>query len=69
MEMISARIVTKFKAHLVFHHTFAGILDLSDVAGHGFCAAWMEPGWFEQMQLTSFGALSWLGDLVQTVSL
>ena len=63
MEIVSAYIVTKFKVHLVFSNGVTGILDLGDLAGHGVFEAWMEPGFFEQMQLTSFGALSWPGEL------
>ena len=63
MEIVSARIVTKFKVHLIFSNGVAGIIDLGDLAGRGVFQAWMEPGFFEQMQLTPFGALSWPGEL------
>ena len=63
MEIVSAHIVTKFKVHLVFSNGVDGIVDLGNLAGHGVFKAWMEPGLFEQMQLTPFGALSWPGEL------
>lgn len=40
-----------------------GIADLSDYAGVGVFAAWLKPGLFEQVAITSDGALAWPGDL------
>jgi hypothetical protein len=40
-----------------------GVVDLSDYAGVGVFAAWLTPGFFEQVAVTSDGALAWPGDL------
>jgi hypothetical protein len=40
-----------------------GIVDLSDYAGGGVFEAWLKPSFFEQVAITSDGALAWPGDL------
>lgn len=63
MEIVSAHIVTRFKVHLIFSNGVDGVVDLGNLAGHGVFEAWLEPGFFEKMQLTPFGGLSWPGEL------
>ena len=40
-----------------------GVADLSNFAGVGVFGAWLKPGFFEQVAITSEGALTWPGDL------
>lgn len=53
MKIVAAHIVKRFKIHLLFESNVSGIIDFSDLAGRGVFASWMEPGIFEQMELTS----------------
>jgi len=63
MKIITARILKRFKVHLLFENGVSGIVDLADFVGEGVFKAWLEPGLFEQMRVTQFGALEWPGDL------
>ena len=63
MNIIAAHIVNKFKIHLLFNNGVSGVVDLSDLAGHGVFNAWLRPGIFEQMTTTALGTVSWPGDL------
>ena len=39
------------------------MVDLSEFFGHGVFAAWKQPGVFEQVTVTSEGAVEWLREL------
>jgi hypothetical protein len=49
--------------NLRFRHGESGIVDLSDLVGRGVFAAWEQPGVFEQVAVTSEGAVEWPGGL------
>ncbi len=63
MKIISAKVLKKFKIQLLFYNAVSGVVDISDLAGEGVFKAWMQPGFFEKVQVTTFGYLSWPGDL------
>jgi hypothetical protein len=55
--------VAGYRLDVEFDDGVRGIADLSDFAGVGVFAAWLKPGFFEQVAITSEGALTWPGDL------
>ncbi|MBX9577055.1 MAG: DUF2442 domain-containing protein [Chthoniobacterales bacterium] len=63
MKIVAAKILKKFKVHLLFENGVSGVVDLADIAGEGVFKAWLEPGVFEQMTVAKFGSLEWPGDL------
>lgn len=63
MKIVEAHIIKRFKIHLLFENNVSGIVDLSDLAGRGVFKSWMQPGIFEQMELTTDGFLLWPGEL------
>ena len=63
MKIVAAKILKKFKVHLLFENGVSGVVDLADIAGEGVFKAWLEPGFFEQMTVAKFGSLEWPGDL------
>ena len=52
-----------FKLDVEFDDGTRGIVDLSDYAGVGVFAVWLEPGFFDLVRITDDGALAWPGDL------
>ncbi|HLB33028.1 MAG: hypothetical protein A3F67_08195 [Verrucomicrobia bacterium RIFCSPHIGHO2_12_FULL_41_10] len=63
MRIIEAHIIKRFKIHLLFDNEVCGVVDFSDLAGHGVFKAWMEPGVFEKIVVTESGSLEWPGSL------
>ncbi len=63
MKIVAAKILKKFKVHLLFKNGVSGVVDLADIAGEGVFKAWLEPGFFEQMTVAKLGSLEWPGDL------
>ena len=52
-----------FHVELLFDNGETGVVDLSDLAGHGVFAAWLHAGAFEQVAVTKDGALEWSGEI------
>jgi hypothetical protein len=52
-----------FQLFLRYDDGSEGVVDLSALAGRGVFAAWLEPGVFEQVTLSEFGAPEWPGEL------
>ena len=48
---------------LRFDDGTSGVVDLSHLAGRGVFRAWQQEGVFEQLSISSVGALQWPGDL------
>jgi hypothetical protein len=46
------------RLELEFDDGVSGVVDLSDLAGVGVFAAWLNPGFFEQVTITNDGALA-----------
>jgi len=55
----SARPAGGYRVDLWFDDGVQGIADLSDLAGRGVFAGWLEPGQFEQVATGSAGELVW----------
>jgi len=63
MKILEAKPLADFKLFLRFEDGTTGDVDLSSYAGRGVFSAWMEPGAFAQVEVTSTGAVEWPGDL------
>jgi len=59
MRIVEARPGSGFRVHLGFDDGTAGEVDLSDLAGHGVFAAWMDGDAFLDVAPGSGGELSW----------
>ena len=63
MRITSAKSLPNFQLELQFDNGESGVVDLSPLVGRGVFAAWEMPGVFEQISLTSEGAVEWPGEL------
>jgi hypothetical protein len=63
MRVTKVKRIPGYRLDVEFDDGVHGIVDLSDFAGVGVFAAWLKPGFFEQVAITSDGALAWPGDL------
>jgi hypothetical protein len=63
MKITKAEPLAGYRLNVEFDDGVCGVVDLSDYAGVGVFAAWLKPGFFEQVAITSEGALAWPGDL------
>lgn len=59
MKIVAVEPLNHFRLHLRFDDGVAGIADLGSLAGHGVFQIWQRPGVFEQVAITSVGALEW----------
>jgi hypothetical protein len=61
---IEVRTLPGYTVWLRFSDGASGEVDLSDLAGKGVFAAWLEPGFFERAYISdAAGTLSWPGEL------
>jgi hypothetical protein len=63
MRITTATALPGFRLKLCFDNGHSGIVDLSLFTGRGVCAAWKTPGVFEQVSVTSEGAVTWPGEI------
>ena len=63
MKITSAKPLANYRLEIRFDHGESGIVDLSKFAGRGVFAAWEQPGVFEQVAVTSEGAVEWPGEI------
>jgi hypothetical protein len=63
MRIISAKPLRKFCLEIRFNNGDSGVVDLSSLAGRGVFAEWNRPGVFEQVEVTSEGAVEWPGEI------
>lgn len=61
MRITSVTTLPGFRLQLGFDNGECGVVDLASFVGRGVCAAWERPGVFEQVSVTSEGALEWPG--------
>ena len=59
MKIVNLQICGRYELFLTFDDGVSGMVDLSDYAGVGVFKAWLEPGFFEQVKVSEFGALEW----------
>ena len=63
MKVTSVKPSSGYCLDIEFDNGVCGVVDLSDYAGIGVFAAWLKPGFFQQVAITNDGALAWPGDL------
>jgi hypothetical protein len=63
MIITRAKALPGYRLELQFSNCESGVVDLSDFVGRGVFAAWEQPGLFEQVAVTSEGAVEWPGEL------
>ena len=63
MRITRAESLPNFLLELQFDNGESGVVDLSSLVGRGVFVAWEQPGVFEQVSLTSEGAVEWPGEL------
>lgn len=63
MKVTKVKPLAEYRLDVAFDDGVRGIADLSDFAGVGVFAAWLNPGFFERVAITSEGALAWPGEL------
>jgi hypothetical protein len=63
MRIVTAKPLPNFQVELHFDNGENGVVDLSSFAGRGVFAAWNQAGVFEQLSVTSDGALEWPGEM------
>lgn len=63
MKVTKVKPLAEYRLDVEFDDGVCSIVDLSDFAGAGVFAAWLKSGFFEQVAITSEGALAWPGDL------
>jgi hypothetical protein len=52
-----------YRLELEFNNGESGVVDLSEFVGRGVFAAWERRGVFEQVTVTSDGAVEWPGEI------
>lgn len=63
MEIVKANALPGYRLELQFDNGESGVVDLSEFVGLGVFAAWEQPGVFEQVRVTTEGAVEWPGQL------
>lgn len=63
MKIVEAKVLPAYRLQLQFDNGESGVIDLSEFAGRGVFAAWEKLGFFEQVTVTSEGAVEWPGEL------
>ncbi len=63
MKVVDAKALLKFKLLVRFDDGVSGEIDLSELAGRGVFAAWLQPEIFAQVRVTDSGAVEWPGEI------
>jgi hypothetical protein len=63
MKIIGVKSHPGFRLELHFDNGESGVVDLAEFVGRGVFAAWEQPGAFEQVSITSEGAVEWPGEI------
>ena len=63
MRITTAKPLAAFRLELKFDNGETGVVDLSSYVGQGVFAAWERPGVFENVAVTSEGAVDWPGEI------
>jgi hypothetical protein len=63
MNIITAKALPGFRLELHFDNGESGVADLSEFFGRGVFVAWEEPRAFDQVRVTSEGAVEWPGEI------
>ncbi len=63
MKVTDANPLPAYRLSLRYENGESGVVDLSEFVGRGVFSAWEKPGVFEQVVVTSDGAVAWPGEL------
>jgi hypothetical protein len=63
MKIVEVKPLPAYRLELKFESGESGVVDLSDFVGRGVFAAWEVPEVFEQVAVTTEGAVEWPGEL------
>jgi hypothetical protein len=63
MEIVGVKPHPGYRLELRFANGERGLVDLSEFVGRGVFAAWQQPDVFEQVSVTTEGAVEWPGEL------
>lgn len=63
MEITEAKALPGYRLELRFDNGQHGVVELSEFVGLGVFLAWEIPGVFEQVAVTSEGAVQWPGEI------
>jgi len=63
MKITEAKALDRYRVFLGFDDGASGTVDLNHLAGRGVFQAWLQEGVFEQVSISTVGALQWPGDL------
>ena len=63
MKVTRAIALTDYHLELHFENGETGTVDMSEFVGKGVCAAWENTSVFEQVAVTTEGAVAWPGDI------
>lgn len=63
MKITTVKARPNFCLELQFENGEWGVVDLSEYVGRGVCAAWEQPGVFEQVGVSDEGAVVWPGEI------
>jgi hypothetical protein len=63
MNIVTVKALPGFRLELHFDNGESGVADLSEFVGRGVFAAWEKPGVFDQVRVTSEGAVEWPGEI------
>ena len=63
MEITEAKALSDYRLELRFDNGECGVVDLSEFVGRGVFSSWETPGVFEQVAVTTEGAVEWPGEI------
>ncbi|TVP79523.1 MAG: DUF2442 domain-containing protein [Puniceicoccaceae bacterium] len=63
MKLVEVTPRENFRLYVCYDDGASGEIDLSAYVGRGVFAAWLEPGFFEQVRLAEAGHPEWPGDI------
>ena len=63
MKIVEVKVLPDFCLHLRFDNGTCGQVNLSSLTGQGVFSAWLQPGFFSQVHISSEGGLEWPGEL------
>lgn len=63
MKLIEIAPKEAFRLYLKYEDGTCGVVDLSDYAGRGVFASWLEPGAFDKVRLADGGHPEWPGGI------
>ena len=63
MKVTEAKALSDYRLHVRFENGSEGVVDLSSWVGQGVFSAWLKPGFFAQVNVTTEGAVAWPGGI------